>query len=131
MTTIDKLKNALIPSAISGGLSVGAYYFLVDSDLSRPLPLLGTTVPTFAAVGVSSFVGALAGEFITGYVAPMLGGGSGTMHNIEEMIIPPAMAGAGTVAAMKLLIDSRVAIWPSFLVGAVGEVGAKYIYGYA
>ncbi len=128
-TTVEKLKRALIPSAFAGVISVGGYYFLVDSDLTRPLPFLNMQVPTWAAVGVSSAVGGIAGSLVADFVMPYISQNQ-TLNKIEDMVLPPVAAGLGTVAAMKFMIDQRVELWPSFLVGAVGEVGGKYVYNY-
>ena len=126
-SVVEKLKDALVPSALGGAVSVGSYYFLVDNDLSRPLPFVGTSVPTWAAIGVSSAIGGLAGSVLTEFILPYIPQNS-MFAKAEDLVIPPTMAGIGSVVAMKGLIDSRVAIWPSFLVGATGEIGGQYIY---
>lgn len=127
MSIIQKLKNATIPSIFSAGASLGIYYIAVDSNLSGDVPFAGTTLPTWAAVGGASFLGAEVGQILTDLVGnkiPLLD----RFEGIEKAIIPPIMSGLSTFGVMKGLISSETDFKTALIVGAGGDLIGKYAY---
>ena len=128
LSIVDKLKNALIPSAFAGAASVGVYYIIAGQDLSGTVPFASFEVPIWGAVAGSSALGTLGGEILTEFVLPMIPKNQ-EFAQIEEHVIPPVAAGLTTYAAMNLLVSSNTSFINAFIIGSGGSVGGKYLYG--
>lgn len=124
---MDKLKEIFIPSLIASAVSVGIYKFVLDEDLSEPTPFLNMEIPAYAAVGGSSLVGNIAGEFLSDIVIPRIPKIS-ALGAIQEMIVPPAITGLSTYGAISLLVNKNAPFTTTFMLGAGSSVLGKYAY---
>lgn len=128
LSTTQRLKNAMLPSLLSGAIGGAVYYFMYNTPEMGAIkvPFGPIELTPFMAVGGAVAAGTLVGELSTQFVLPWVQGSG--YQAMEEFAIPPALAGVGSVAAMKLLIGGDEML-PIFLLGAGSSVGAKYIYG--
>lgn len=124
MSIIQKLKDATIPSLYASAASVGLYYVLIDKDISSKVPFMNQTIPVWAAVAGSSFIGGEIGSLLTEYVGPKIP----MLQEGGEIIIPPAMAGISTWLAMRTLISENTEFKNAFLIGAGGNFIGDTIY---
>lgn len=124
----QRIKNSIVPSLLSGSIGGAAHYFMYRAvNDAVKVPFASFEVSPFMAVGGAIAVGTLSGEILTQFALPYFQGNA-MYGGLEEIAIPPAMAGVGTVAAVKFLIGGDEMLNP-FLLGAASSVGAKYITG--
>ena len=60
-TIMDKIKQEITPSLISGGIAVIASNMLLGVDLSSRYPLLGYNIPSWLAIGGANTYNPLGG----------------------------------------------------------------------
>lgn len=128
MTILNKLREATIPSLYAAAGSVGLYYFMVDSDLTRTAEILNVDVPTWVAVSLAVFTGAEIGALIDEFVIPKIP--VLKEFKTEEAFILPALgAGLGTIATMMLLVSDQSNPAQAFILGTggavIGQVAAR------
>lgn len=126
-TTLDKLKNSVIPSALAGASAVGIYYLLYG-DISTPVPFGPMEMPVWGAIGGSVAVGNMVGEITTEFVLPMIPKNE-KFQGYEEKIVPPVLSGLGSYLAMRFLVSENTSLFESMAIGAGGSIAGKYIYG--
>lgn len=127
MSIIQKLKNATVPSVYSSIASLGLYYVLVDNDLNVQVPLGNMVVPAWAAVGVSSFIGAEIGSLATEFVAPKIPMLK-DFEGVEKTVVPAALAGLSTYLVMKTLVSPDIHMRDSIIIGAGGNLIGQTLY---
>lgn len=127
MSIIQKLKNATIPSIYSSAASLGLYYVLIDNNLSMQVPLGNMLVPAWAAVSVSSFIGAEIGSLATEFIAPKVPMFK-DFEGIEKTVIPAGLAGLSTFLVMRTLISSEIHMRDSIIIGAGGNLIGQTLY---
>lgn len=129
MSTLDKIKNTLVPSAFAGAASVGIYYFLFDKEaIGITVPFGPLEVPAWAALGGSVALGNMAGEILTDYVLPMIPKNE-NFQKYESTIIPPVLSGLASFGIMRTLVSPSTEFQTAFIVGAGGSVAGNYVYG--
>lgn len=129
MSIIEKLKATIIPSAFAAAAGTGIYYAFVDDDLTSKIAVAGMAVPIGAVVAGTIFLGNSLGDIVTEFVVPHLPE-SGELKKIQDIALPPAMAGIATYAVMTTLVSDQTSLKNSLLIGAGGSVIGQYAYSY-
>lgn len=124
---MEKLKEIFVPSLIASATSVALYHFWLKEDLSEPVPLLGMELPAYATVGVSSFIGSVAGEYVGDILIPKIPH-IGALGSIQEAITPPVITGLTTYGSMVALVHKDVNFMNSFALGAIGNLAGNNLY---
>ena len=129
-STLDKIKKTIVPSLFAGAASAGIFYVMYGAEIfSANVYIAGMQVPSYAAVGLSSALGTVAGEVLTEFVLPMIPSNQ-SFKKYEDLVIPPAIAGLATYGVMRFMISENTEFVNSVLIGAGGAVGGKYVYDY-
>ena len=125
-TIMDKIKQEITPSLISGGIAVIASNMLLGVDLSSRYPLLGYNIPSWLAiggvVGGSVLISEISHDWILERIPSIQ-----SFATYENRILAPLLAGVGTYALFKLTVSNDVEIINSVLLGSASAVGGSYI----
>jgi hypothetical protein len=124
---MQKLENTIVPSLIAGAAGAGIY-FLMYGNPGVNIPLGPLELPSWAAVGATVAIGNVGGEILTQYILPLIPKVK-DYQSLEEMVVPPALAGVSTYLAMRFLVSENTELIPALAVGTGGSIGGKYIYG--
>lgn len=124
---MDKLKEVIVPSAVSAVAAIGIYKFLLGEDLSAEVPFMSYVLPAYQVVGASSLIGSVAGEFLSDIVIPKIPKIQ-SLGSIQDMVVPPSITGITTYATLRLLVSEDTSFKNGFLLGAGSSVVGKYAY---
>jgi len=117
--------QALVKSAVVGGIAYVGSAYLLGADADLELPMLGV-VSSSTAVGLATGTASLVGGLATNYLLPMIHQKPG-YENMEASTIQPALVAGSTLLVAKMLGDV-----PSPLMimayGAGVEIGGEYLY---
>ena len=91
-SVLDKLKSDLVPSLVSGAVSLAAYQFLLGHSLSDQMVVGGTLLPAWAVVGGLTVTSQLVGDVLQDYVLPMIPNNA-SYSGYEGAVIKSALAG--------------------------------------
>lgn len=127
MSIVSKLKEATIPSIYSGIASTAIYYTFIDNDMSAQIPFLNTSIPTWAGIAGTSFIGSEIGHLLDEFVIekiPVLKDNS----ILENNVAPALLAGLGTYGTMMLTISKDTSLSQALMVGAGGSLIGNGLY---
>lgn len=124
---MEKLKEIIAPSIISSVAAIGIYKFVLNEDLESSVPLMGSFMPAWQVLGVSSLVGSVAGEFLSDVIIPKIPKIE-ALGTIQDIGVPPAITGLTTYGSMRVLISEDTSFKNSFLLGASSSIVGKYVY---
>jgi len=127
MSVLQKLKDATVPSAMTGLLSVPLYYFFISKDVMENIPIGGMEIPVWGAIGGSVFVGSEIGALLSEYVAPKIPVIK-DLQSESNMLVPAISSGVGAIAAFNLLISSNTNNMQAFALGAGSNVVSQLVY---
>ena len=128
MSTLEKLKNSIVPSVFAGATSVGIYYLLFFFFLVTEVPFGPISLPVWGAVAGACTLGNMAGEVLTEFVLPMIPKNE-SLQKYEDMVIPPAISGLATYLTMRFLVSNNTKPLESVILGSGGSVLGSYVYG--
>lgn len=124
MSTMDKIKEEVVPALFAGGVAMGVGYYLGAQNFNVNVPVLGSTNAALVLGGAAA-AGHLGGAIATDYVLPSLQGN--TYFEGEDKVVPPALSGLSTYLVMKV-INPDVDL--SYAVGLGAGSSAAGIYAY-
>lgn len=123
---MDKLKQIILPSAVSSVVAVGLYKYVLGEDLSMDVPFFNMNMPAYQVVGASSLIGSISGEFVSDILIPKIPKLE-ALGAIQDIIVPPSITGLTTYGTLRLAVSEDTSFKNGFLLGAGSSVIGKYI----
>ena len=126
----EKLKSVLGKPLFVGAAAAGAAYYL---RMMSTTTVLGTSVPAWAIMGAVGVGSTFAAQTLNQFIIPYLPTSNKTLVKLEGALLNPVIAGAATIAGMKLLDDydlSSMGVPKTLLIGAGSYFVGDYVYNH-
>jgi len=123
---MEKIKEIILPSVLTGVFATSAYKFILKEDISEPINFLSYSTPAYIGITATVGLAAMASEFIEEIIVPHIPKLNNYQH-IQDMIVPPTITGVTTYGAIKLINGADPSFKEAFLLGAGSNIAAKYI----